>query len=290
MSINFPTSLDTLTNPTGTDNLDSPDHATQHADENDAVEALEAKVGVDGSAVATSHDYKLSGVSGSDKAVSKTGTETLTNKTLTSPLFTGTIDGWISAGTWAYASATTITVPSGAALIYQKGDKLKLTQTTVKYLYVADVADTVLTVTGGSDYSVANAAITSPYYSHADNPLGFPDLFNWTPTLTGGASDLSGYTEAKFTIKGNTLFFIFQATSKNVTGSAGTIQITLPLNVTSASSQIASYINDGSTWVMAHLALVNGSNIMTLYKTLTAGGWVATETGVYINIRDFYEI
>jgi len=47
---------------------------------------VEAKIGIDSSAVTTSHDYKLSGVTGTDKAVSKAGTETLTNKTLTSPV------------------------------------------------------------------------------------------------------------------------------------------------------------------------------------------------------------
>ncbi len=46
------------------------------------VNAIKTKVGVDGSAVTTSHDYKLSGVTGSDKAVSKTGSEVLTNKTI----------------------------------------------------------------------------------------------------------------------------------------------------------------------------------------------------------------
>lgn len=89
MAITFPTTLDTLTNPTGTDLLENAtaalDHDVQHSNANDAIEALEAKVGADGSAVTTSHDYKLSGVTGSDKAVSKTGTETLTNKTLTAP-------------------------------------------------------------------------------------------------------------------------------------------------------------------------------------------------------------
>lgn len=59
MSTNFPTALDTLTNPTATDYLNSPSHAGQHSDANDAIEALEAKVGVDSSAVTTSHDYKL---------------------------------------------------------------------------------------------------------------------------------------------------------------------------------------------------------------------------------------
>jgi len=55
-------------------------------DLNTAVGALQTKVGIDGSAVTSSHDYKLSGVTGTDKAVSKTGTETITNKTLTSPV------------------------------------------------------------------------------------------------------------------------------------------------------------------------------------------------------------
>lgn len=86
MSINFPTSLDSLSNPTSSDTQSGVDHAAQHANANDAIEALEAKVGANSSAVTTSHDYKLSGVTGSDKAVSKTGTEILTNKTLTAPV------------------------------------------------------------------------------------------------------------------------------------------------------------------------------------------------------------
>lgn len=57
MATGFPTSLDALTNPTSTDSLTSPSHADQHANANDAIEALEAKVGVDGSAVTTSLDY-----------------------------------------------------------------------------------------------------------------------------------------------------------------------------------------------------------------------------------------
>lgn len=59
MATNFPSSLDSLTNPTSSDGLNSPDHAGQHANANDAIEALEAKVGVNGSAVTTSLDYKV---------------------------------------------------------------------------------------------------------------------------------------------------------------------------------------------------------------------------------------
>lgn len=61
MSTSFPTSLDTLTNPSASDYLDTAGvlHDEQHANVNDAVEALQAKVGVDASAVTTSLDYKL---------------------------------------------------------------------------------------------------------------------------------------------------------------------------------------------------------------------------------------
>jgi hypothetical protein len=51
----------------------------------DHINALEDKVGIDSDTANSSHDYKLSNVTGTDKAASVTGTETLTNKTLTSP-------------------------------------------------------------------------------------------------------------------------------------------------------------------------------------------------------------
>ena len=95
MSTNFPTSLDTYTNPAGGDlvstSVGNRTHSQFHADNNDAIEALQAKVGADSSAVTTSHDYKLSEVVSSDKAVGKSATQTLTNKTLTAPTITGTV-------------------------------------------------------------------------------------------------------------------------------------------------------------------------------------------------------
>lgn len=86
MSTNFPTSTDSYTHPnpndprSGTTSL-----STQFSNIQDAVVALETKVGINSSADNTSQDYKLSGVATGDKAVSKTGTETLTAKTLTAP-------------------------------------------------------------------------------------------------------------------------------------------------------------------------------------------------------------
>jgi len=59
MATNFPTSLDNFTNPAGSDPVNNPSHASQHANLNDAIENLEAKVGVTNSAVTTSLDYRV---------------------------------------------------------------------------------------------------------------------------------------------------------------------------------------------------------------------------------------
>jgi len=81
MASTYPTTLDNFTNPVGTDKVNNAvaalKHSTQHSNSNDAIEALEAKVGIDGSAVTTSHDYKLSGVTSTAKAVSNNSNENI---------------------------------------------------------------------------------------------------------------------------------------------------------------------------------------------------------------------
>jgi hypothetical protein len=76
--INYPTSLDTLTNPTATDPQNNPSHSEQHANANDAIEALQAKVGVNGSAVTTSHEYKISSIESAYQIVPSVSSNNLT--------------------------------------------------------------------------------------------------------------------------------------------------------------------------------------------------------------------
>jgi len=59
MATNFPNSLDNLTNPASTDPTDAPSHSQQHTNANDAIEALEAKVGVNNSANTATLDYRV---------------------------------------------------------------------------------------------------------------------------------------------------------------------------------------------------------------------------------------
>jgi hypothetical protein len=112
MATNFPASLDALTNPVSGDSLSSPSHSGQHANANDAIEALQAKVGVDSSAVTTSIDYKLRNLSGS--AIT-TGTMTGTivdqleeNWNIVASAATGTINFDVkTASIWYYTSNAT---------------------------------------------------------------------------------------------------------------------------------------------------------------------------------------
>lgn len=150
MAILYPTTLDSLANPTSTDLMDNAvaalDHWTQHSDANDAIEALEAKVGVNGSAVTTSHDYKLSEVTSTDKAVGKTATQTLTNKTLTSPTVTGmtatgsTVNGVTLSSS---GSASNVLREDGTYGVMSSGDASYATKGSVQGLTDADTSGLV---------------------------------------------------------------------------------------------------------------------------------------------------
>ena len=159
--------------------------------------------------------------------VSSPGASPVTQKTLYDN------GGWIGAvGTWTYASATTITVPSGAATYYAVGDKIKLTQTTVKYFYVVAVADTLLTITGGTSYTLTNAAITLPYFSHDASPVGFPGRFAYSPTLTftaGTAPNTVSQSSSVFSIQGGLCTLSSYTVYTNAGSTVTAVTITLPV-------------------------------------------------------------
>ena len=62
MATNFPNNIDALTNPNSTDPLSNPSHSQQHINANDAIEALQTKVGVNGSNDINSLDYKVTDI------------------------------------------------------------------------------------------------------------------------------------------------------------------------------------------------------------------------------------
>ena len=90
------------------------------------------------------------------------------------------LDGWIyDTDTWTYVSTTSFKI-TGKDVRYRfpEGTKIKLVQSsTTKYFYVVATdysADTTITITGGSDYALANATISGQAYSYANAPQGYP--------------------------------------------------------------------------------------------------------------------
>jgi hypothetical protein len=84
----FPTSIQDPVVPTANDEVASFDHAGLEEFQNESIKALKDKVGANSSAVTTSHDYKLSEITSTDKAVGETAVQTIENKTLTTPRIT----------------------------------------------------------------------------------------------------------------------------------------------------------------------------------------------------------
>lgn len=202
-------------------------------------------------------------------------------------------DGWQPAKeTWTYASSTTFTISGDKTGVFTKGDKIRLKQGGgYKYFYIVGVSysspNTTITVSGGSDYSLANSSITDTYYSHG-NAVGFPNVFSWTPTLTGGNAKLSGYDYAYFSIEGRMLSLVFGTSNKNVTGSAGQIEVSVPVAVAAGEvGRFGSFTFFISSYSYARATL---DTKITLYKDITSGNWSGSETGVHIQLNGSYWI
>lgn len=193
MATNFPSSLDTSTTipAEGASTTLSTNHVTAHQNIQDAIEVIEAKIGVDSSAVTTSHDYKLSEVTSTDKAVGKTATQTLTNKTLTAakvPL------GSDAVGDMRYTSnadGTQTRIPVGS-----DNQILKLNGTTPGWEAETVVVAATEAVEGISRLATASQ-ITAGTASEASYPLVVtPDqLALSTPVFDG--SGLTSLTAVK---------------------------------------------------------------------------------------------
>lgn len=139
-------------------------------------------------------------------------TDNLRESLLINDLFDYAQTGWIlDSDEWVYVSATSFKIEGkDVRTRFPTGTKIKLTQTTTKYFYVVSTAystDTTITITGGSDYSLADATITDNFYSYAATPQSFPRSFSWTPTWTGLTVTGSPITTGKYWMSDATVFF-----------------------------------------------------------------------------------
>lgn len=213
---------------------------------------------------------------------------------------TNLADGWISRGdTWTYASASTFTVSGDVTSIFQKGRKLKLTQTTVKYFYVVSSSysapNTTVTITGGSDYTLVSAAITNNYYSYATTPAGFPDWFAYTVAWTGAGGNpaiVDGTLTGRFTMRGKTVLAVINVMmGASTTYGSGNWSFSLPIKAAAFVSMGLADLRDAGTNNYARLIrlganataitefiqLDNASNVNNISSTVP-WTWAANDT------------
>lgn len=234
--------------------------------------------------------------------------------------------GYTAAGeSWTYASGTTITVPTDATTKYQRGNIIKITQTTggTKYGVITTVAATLLTIEWLNGATLANEAITSPYYSSNATPLGAGGIAHemlstgsdwawdsWTPTLTNLTIG-NGTVTARYKQIGKTVFYrlviTLGSTSSMGTGPTFTLPVTPKTIGGSGSGSIkigdAHYEDNGTTSVegMVYMNAASPSSTVTLVSTNAAGTYIQGATvnstspftfgnGDEIRVTGFYEV
>ena len=210
------------------------------------------------------------------------------------------LDGWTPAdATWTYNAVDKVNVPSGAASLYQKGDRIKFTQTTVKYFVVTAVADTLLTFAVNTDYTVANAAISANHYSHQANPLGYPTRFAYTSVTNGATGTIGTFAESMyssyFSIVGTQCFLELYKDVTNKGSWSSTFQFTLPVIPASSPSYNTMYGNlvatTGSTTFWTVAQVVGGSTTASFDKNGTGYVTWADLTATFrLSCNGFYFI
>ena len=214
---------------------------------------LEAKVGINQSAVTTSLDYWMR-------------------------------TGWVSGlRTWVYVGIHSFKIegvdvtsefPKGTKIRYKQGGDFEYGTVVLS----AFSTDTTITMATNSNYELAEAAITDNYYSLASSPIGFPNYFSWTPVLDGFSTNpsVSTYT---FSLNG-TVCYVEISQGGDGTSDATNFTITLPI----------SFGGVGDVWGACGFTKDNGANLagagyrisaasstlVTIYSDMTTGAWTAS--------------
>lgn len=176
MATTYPTTKQSVPNPTGTDLLDNSnaqlDHDYQHSTVNDTIEALQDKVGIDNDPNVDSFDYKLSDIASGEKAISSNGSgQTLVDITLTDPQINF---GGDATGDMYYRNAGGVTtrLPIGTA-----GDILQVDGTLIPE-WVANPSASAATTTTPGIVELATTAetTTGTDATRAVTPQGLHDM------------------------------------------------------------------------------------------------------------------
>jgi hypothetical protein len=172
MATNFPTSVDNFTNPTANDSLNLPSHSTQHANANDAIEAVET--------------YLLNGGQGL----------TWLNTTVVASQASVTIDSLFTSTYDNYRVEIDITAASNTTLLIARLRDAGADQSSGYNYYnqMINTSGTNVSTSGTSDTSVTinNLFAANGLYSSCAFDIKSPFLSGSYTHFLGNASALTG--------------------------------------------------------------------------------------------------
>ena len=223
---NYPTSLDSLVNPNSGDTTAAVDHAAQHSNANDAIEALEAKLGIGASVAASGKLLRGTGAGSSawDKdaptgtIVGTTDSQTLTNKTLTSPTINTAI---INNPTLNTNTISEFTAAAGVTIdgVLLKDAKMNASYLTDSSITTAQVGVGMVVQTVSTNY---NAAVTGTTLIPYDDTI--PQITEGTEVMTQAITPKSATNiliiEAQITMSYSVLATVTAALFQDATANA----------------------------------------------------------------------
>lgn len=266
MATNFPTSVDngtTLPNPTGSNTLNSPDHAAEHANANDAIKAVETKLGT-GSSTASSGTVLRgtgSGTTAFAQVVLSTDVAAFSSANLR-----GVLSDETGSGAAVFATTPTLTTPAvdtinestpsngvTVASLNIKSGKLN-TNNSVVTANITNAAVTADKLSLGGAQAVVATDETTTSTSYADIATPGPAV---TVTIGANGVALVGFSSGIFNV----------ADVKRVSVAVSGATTTAASDTWSIRNDVSAFNgNQGTTYLFT--GLTPGSNTFTLkYKT-----------------------
>jgi hypothetical protein len=208
-------------------------------------------------------------------------------------------DGWFpTTDTITRTGNHTFTVLDDRTNQFRKGAKFAYTDAgageygvVASSVYTATDTATTVTLITNSDYAMSTDAIADPSLSYIENPAGFPDWFNYTPTYSANGSmtyTTVTTTYAKWRVSGKTMFYALQA-SGTTGGVANTqLQATPPVTIVDTRAYPGSCnVIDGTAAAVVGTGGANGTTGVIFARKFDSSNW-ALGAGRVMQSSGFY--
>lgn len=213
------------------------------------------------------------------------------------------VGDWLvrNGANYTYTSSTTATLSNNEQNLLSVGDRVRWKQagdSNYRYGYIGNIASNVITILGGTDYSIDNLAFEEFGIALNSNPSGHPQLINWDADIraaSGGSTysnlNPSAFEITQFYMQGPLLFMRMDVTFGSMSGGASSLNATPPYesNFLTYERRIISTTNNFNFTV--GLTKMGGSNLIEIYTSATTlAGFSNTTNGLGFNISLEYVV